>query len=308
MRKDGVRVKNADPMYTVAPYIMDKRYDAMNMITLDIPAEPMKSYLNDKRKEGVNISHLALILAAYTRTIAEFPSLNRFIVNKKIYERNEIAVGMVVLKGGKMDNGTMAKMYFEPTDDIFAVNAKIEKFVEENRESPENNSTEKLIKFLLSAPGVLNVGVRIFKFLDKYGLLPRAIIEASPFHTTFVISNLASIRTNHIYHHCYEFGTTSVIMTMGNAREVAKRKGGEITFEKCIPLGVVMDERICSGSYFALAFRKFRNYLEDPTTLEGPPKVVNAEVEKVGKGKFRFIKNTDSTKPSPETEQEVASV
>ena len=203
MRKDGVRVKGADPMYTVAPYIMDKRYDAMNMITLDIPAEPMKSYLNEKRKEGVNISHLALFLAAYTRTIAEFPSLNRFIVNKKIYARNEIAVGMVVLKGGKMDHGTMSKMYFEPTDDIFAINSKIEKFVEENRETPENNSTEKLISFLLSAPGVLNIGVRAFKFMDKYGLLPRSIIEASPFHTTFVVSNLASIRTNHIYHHIY---------------------------------------------------------------------------------------------------------
>ena len=265
MRKDGVRVKGADPMYTVAPYIMDKRYDAMNMITLDIPAEPMKNYLNEKRKEGVNISHLALFLAAYTRTIAEFPSLNRFIVNKKIYARNEIAVGMVVLKGGK-----------------------------------------KLIKVLLSAPGVLNIGVRIFKFMDKYGLLPRSIIEASPFHTTFVVSNLASIRTNHIYHHCYEFGTTSVIMTMGNAREVAKRKGGEIKFEKCIPLGVVMDERICSGSYFALAFRKFRNYLEDPTTLEGPPKVLNVEVEKVKKGKFKFIRNAEAT--SAETEEEVATV
>ncbi len=306
MRKDGVRVKGADPMYTVAPYIMDKRYDAMNMITLDIPAEPMKSYLNEKRKEGINISHLALFLAAYTRTIAEFPSLNRFIVNKKIYARNEIAVGMVVLKGGKMDHGTMSKMYFEPTDDIFQINAKIEKFVEENRETPENNSTEKLIKVLLSAPGVLNVGVRVFKFMDKFGLLPRSIIEASPFHTSFVVSNLASIRTNHIYHHCYEFGTTSVIMTMGNAREVAKRRGGEIKFEKCIPLGVVMDERICSGSYFALAFRKFRNYLEDPTTLEGPPKVLNIEVEKTQKGKYKFIRNAEAD--SAETEEEVATV
>ena len=49
-------------------------------------------------------------------------------MNKKIYARNEIAVGMVVLKGGKMDHGTMAKMYFEPTDDIFTITEKIEKF------------------------------------------------------------------------------------------------------------------------------------------------------------------------------------
>ena len=54
------------------------------------------------------------------------------------------------------------------------------------------------------------------------------------------ITNLASIRTNHIYHHCYEFGTTSVFMAMGNTREVPKRKGDEIVFEKCMPIGVTM--------------------------------------------------------------------
>ena len=44
MRPDGKRVKNADPMYTIVPYIMVKRYDAMNMITVDIPVEPMQTY------------------------------------------------------------------------------------------------------------------------------------------------------------------------------------------------------------------------------------------------------------------------
>ena len=85
------------------------------------------------------------------------------------------------------------------------------------------------------------------------------------------ITNLASIRTNHIYHHCYEFGTTSVFLAMGNTREVPKRKGSEIVFEKCMPIGVTMDERIASGSYFALAFRKMRAYLRDPRLLEVPP-------------------------------------
>ena len=32
-----------------------------------------------------------------------------------------------------------------------------------------------------------------------------------------------------------------------------------------------MDERICSGSYFAKAFRVFKNYLANPELLETPP-------------------------------------
>ena len=42
MRKDGKRVKNAEPMYAIVPYILEKRYDAMNMIELDFPVAPMQ--------------------------------------------------------------------------------------------------------------------------------------------------------------------------------------------------------------------------------------------------------------------------
>lgn len=277
MRADGKRLKNADPMYTVAAYIMNKRVDSMNMITIDIPVEPIQNYLNEKRKEGINISHMAVVLAAYVRTLTEYPELNRFVVNKKIYQRNEIAVGMVVLKSGSSD-GTMSKMYFKPEDTIFDINNTINTYVEDNREAPENNGTEKMIKLLLSVPGVLPLGVGLFKWLDKHNLLPKKIIDVSPFHMSLGITNLASIRTNHIYHHCYEFGTTSVFMAMGNTREVPKRKGGEIVFEKCMPIGVTMDERICSGSHFAIAFRRMKQYLRDPKQLELPPKVMNLEL------------------------------
>lgn len=277
MRADGRRLKNTDPMYTVAAYIMNRRVDSMNMVTLDIPYDPIQNYLNEKRKQGMALSHMGVIIAAYLRTAAEFPLLNRFIMNCKPYARNEFSVAMVVLKSGELDNGTMSKMYFEMTDTVFDVNNKIDKYVTENRETPEKNGTEKMIKILLGTPGVLRVGVGLFRFMDKHGLLPKKLIDASPFHNSLCISNLASIRTNHIYHHCYEFGTTSVFITMGNLREVPKRHSGEIVFERCIPLGVVMDERICSGGYFALAFRRMKQYLRKPELLESPPEVVNED-------------------------------
>jgi len=274
MRADGKRLKKVDPMYTVASYIMSSRSDAMNMITLDIPYDPIQDYLNKKRKEENNISHMAVIISAYLRTVAEFPELNRFIVNSKAYARNEYAVAMVVLSGAKNDQGTMSKMYFDINDTIFDINKKINDYVEANRETPEKNGTEKIIKFLLSVPGLCRFGVGLFKILDRYGLLPKFIIDMSPFHNSLCISNLISIRTNLIYHHCYNFGTTSVFITMGNLREVPKKKGEEIFLERSIPLGVVMDERICSGSYFAHAFRKMKKYLKNPELLELPPEKV----------------------------------
>ena len=60
--------------------------------------------------------------------------------------------------------------------------------------------------------------------------------------------------------------------------EIAVRKGNEITFVRSLPIGVTMDERICSGSYFASAFKALKKYLTNPQLLEVPPeKVVEDE-------------------------------
>ena len=277
MRRDGKKIKVEHVEYALTPHIMPDRCDAMNMCEVDVPVKPMQDYLNAKRKEGHKISHLALIMAAYVRLIGEFPELNRFIVNKKVYARNELIVGMVVLKAGKMDNGTMSKVNFDPADTVFDVNRKITEYIEINRQDGDN-STDKLAKFLLKIPGLLRFGVNLLKWMDKHGWLPRAIIDASPFHATMSITNLASIRTQHVYHHVYNFGTTSVFLAMGKTREVARQNdNGEIYLEKCMPIGIVMDERICSGSYYASAFKKFLKYLEKPELLEikpDPEKVV----------------------------------
>ena len=271
MRRDGKKIKVESVEYALTPHVMPNRNDALNMIEVDIPVQPMQDYLNAKRKEGKKYSHLAIIIAAYVRILGEFPQMNRFIVNRKVYARNEINVGMVVLKAGQMDNGTMSKVNFAPEDTIDEVNRKMTEYIESNR-AEGDNSTDKLCKILLSVPFLLRYGFNILRWADKHGLLPRSILDASPFHASMSITNLASIRTNHIFHHIYNFGTTGVFIAMGNTREVPKRKvDGEIYFEKCIPLGIVMDERICSGSYFALAFRQFRKYMTNPELLEKAP-------------------------------------
>lgn len=277
MRADGRRIKTMQPMYQVAAHIMHLRNDSMNMIEIDLEHEPMHKYLNEKRKQGEHFSHLSLIIAAFIRTVAEYPFLNRFVVNKRIYARNELAVGMVVLKPGDYE-GTMNKMYFQPSDTIYDVQETVDKYVSENRESGDTNSTDKLIRTLLSIPGLCRVGVCLFKWMDKHGLLPKSIIQASPFHCSMTITNLASIRTNYIYHHIYNFGTTSMLMAMGNSREVPVRRRGEIEFVKSIPLGIVMDERIASGSHYALAFKRFEYYLKNPHLLETPPETVKEDI------------------------------
>jgi hypothetical protein len=277
LRSDGKRVKNTEPMYALIPYIMPQRYDALNSVTVHLPYRPIHDYLVKKRKEGVRLSHMSLIIAAYLRCAAEYPLLNRFIMKKKIYAHNDFTVSMVVLRPGDMD-GTMTKVALEMTDTIFDVNRKIMEFLEQNKAAQETNATDTLMSRLLAVPGLVSAGVGLIKFADRHGLLPKKLIDASPFHCSLLISNLASIRTNHIYHHIYEFGTAGVFITMGNSIEKPEYDAnGVVQLNRYIPCGVVMDERICSGSYFARVFRRLQQYLNDPSLLELPPRVVTED-------------------------------
>ena len=280
MRADGKIVKNVDPMYKIAPYFMRERSDAQNMITVTVPYENIHEYVMETRKKGHKISHMSVVLAAFVRIISEYPELNRFVVNSKIYARNELSVGMVVLRPGDAD-ASMSKIKFDLADTIFDVNNKVTSYIEANNKVDSSNSLDKLLNAFLSIPSFFIRGLmNLLRWFDKIGCLPKAVIDASPFHNSFVITNLASIRTNHIYHHVYSFGTNSMVVAMGNNIETTKaKKDGTLYLQKEIPFGIVMDERIASGSYFAKAFAKMQSYLKNPTLLETPPETIKVDYE-----------------------------
>ena len=156
MRSDGKRVIHDDPMYHLVPYFLTKRYDAMNMVTLDIPELPLRTYMNAKRREGKQVSHLALILTAYLHTVEKYPALNRFIVGKKIYQHNDMTVSMVVLKPGT-DMDTMSKIHLDFNDDVFDVQRKITDYIDQNRQLGEANGLDALMNKLVKHTGLLSI-------------------------------------------------------------------------------------------------------------------------------------------------------
>lgn len=197
-RKDGTRYRGADMLYTIVPFIMVKRSDACNALTVHLPYNSMHDYIAAKRAQGVNLSYMTLFIAAYVRTVAKYPALNRFIVNKRIYSRNSLTVAMVVQRADGAE-GTMSKLDFELTDTVFDVNRKIMEFVNGNREE-DTNDTDGIMRRLTGLMWLMPFAIGLLKWADKHGLLPKAVLKASPFHASMVISNLASIRTNHIYY------------------------------------------------------------------------------------------------------------
>ena len=268
MRPDGKRVKNASAIVQAIPYIMPKRYDAQNFITEYADMEILRDYINSKRKEHINIPYMVLVIAAYFKAYQENPKVNRFIMNRKIYQRNHFCVSFVILKtraDGTPDETTI-KLYLEDGDDVFSINEKFQTLVAKNQQSVVNNNTDKFASFMFSLPLLPRLVIGLANVLDHWGLLPRFVIDLSPFHTSLFITNLASINTSNIYHHCYEFGTTGVFIAMG--KPVPNFMEGKFD-EKLIPLSVVLDERICTGHEYARFWQSLRRYLRHPELLEG---------------------------------------
>ena len=268
MRPDGTRVKDIPPIVAAIPYIMPKRYDAQNTITEYIDEELVKSYIREKRRGGVRINHMALLIAAYYRAVLYNPKLNYFVMNSRIYERNHFCVSFVILKklpDGRPDETTL-KIYLTPEDTIFSIQQKITDAIDANTATEHKNSTDKFARMMFSVPGLPKFVVWLAYHLDKHGLLPRKIIDLSPFHTSLFITNLASINTSYIFHHCYEFGTTSVFICMG--KPVPDPHAPAESRKKRMPLGVVMDERIATGIAYSRFFAAFERYLKKPELLE----------------------------------------
>ena len=272
-RADGYRVRSNDAMYELVPYIMPYRYDASNSVTVDIDLDLMQDYIRKCRKKGINMSHMSIIIAGALRIASQNPFLNRFVMNRKIYARNHFCVSFVTLQPGKTSD-TVNKLYFNLDDDIFTVNRKVQEAIERTQQPTSQNALDKLMASLLRIPFLVGAAVGVLKFIDKYFTLPFSIINASPFHTSLFITNLASIRTNAIYHHLYEFGTTGIFISMGQPEKKVEKNGETVEETKIMPLGIVTDERIANGHYYGRCFRELNRYYRNPELLEIPPEQV----------------------------------
>ena len=269
MRPDGTRVKGLTPIVQALPYIMPRRFDAQNWATDYIDEEILKTYIRQKRKEGRHVTHMSLLIAAYYKAALENPKVNYFVMNRRIYKRNHFCVSFVVLKtraDGTPDE-TVVKIYLNPEDDLFIISERIREIVDRNLKAEHNNNTDKFAHWAFSVPGLARTVFKLAYGLDQIGLLPRKIIDLSPFHTSMFITNLASINTRFIYHHCYEFGTTGVFVCMGKPVPDPNAPAG--SRKKQLPLGVVMDERIATGIEYSRFFAAFERYLKKPELLEG---------------------------------------
>lgn len=275
LRSDGKKIKNIDPLMKLTPHIMPERNDAMVMSVYDIDCAGMDAYIFKRRKDGVRVNYMDITIASMVRVMAQRPRLNRFIMNGRVFRRNEIQISFTIKKALKDGaDETVVKLTFKGTETIDEVKAMIDEEVLKNSTVSSVNDADKLAKIFTIVPNfMIKFLVWSIKFLDKHGMLPKSILNVSPFHTTLYLTNMKSIKMNYVLHHIYNFGTTSMFLSMGKEKYVPTVIDPEekiFGVKKLFQLGCTIDERICDGLYFGNSIREFQRVMEHPEVLETP--------------------------------------
>lgn len=282
-RYDGYRVRVKDPLFDVIPHIMRSRLDSQVFFEEQIDITGLREFIVENRKDIPNLSMYHLMVAALIRTMVQRPRLNRFVSGRKIYARNYLRASLAVKKSRDIDaEESIVMPEFEPTDTLADIARKFNEEVTEAKKQDDDtkgNKTEILVFFVNLLPGFLKKFlVWTVRNLDAIGKMPKVINRASPFHSSVFVTNVGSIGLNSIYHHLYEFGTTSIFLAIGKKEVVRElQSDGTVISKNVIKTRFVLDERICDGYYFASSIKLFKQYIKKPKLLLEPPEYISED-------------------------------
>lgn len=281
-RKEGRLLRSLPAFAKFVPFIMPTRNDACNQYEESFEVSDVDRRLRKLRVDGnKGIGILHFIIAAYIRGVSMLPGMNRFVVGRRIYARDNIEVVMTVKRSLAIDaTETTIKVVFEPTDTIFDVYRKMNEKIDEIKTVEGNNNTEDVAEAMCKAPRfLLRFALTILRIMDYFGWLPQSLLDASPFHGSMIITDLGSLRIGPIYHHIYNFGTLPVFISFGAKRHAYELdRHGNMVDRKYVDCKFVMDERTVDGHYYAQFLQAFRYICQHPEIVETPPTKVVEDV------------------------------
>ena len=268
-RRDGVKLRT-NGFSKIWYYMKPKRSENEVHILKDIDVTNLVNYYSDKKNVNKDITYFHLFGTAIAKVIYNKPLLNRFVVNGNHYDRNEVTLAFVA-KTQFTDNANelFTVMRVDNSDNVDSISKKIVGDVKKIR-SNQGSSTDDFMDKMGNLPRFLvRFIVWIVRILDNHDLLPKSLTNGSIYHSSVLLSNLGSIHCDGIYHNLTNFGTNSIVVTIGEIKESAIVVNGKIEKRYVCQFGITLDERIADGVYFAKCVNLLSDILNNPSLLEG---------------------------------------
>jgi hypothetical protein len=229
--------------------MLPKRQDAVIYSTMHIHSPMLRESL--KRQD---LRFFPYVLYACVKTAQRHPVLKRFVMGSRFYTHKHLWISTVI-KTDKSDEDSNAfvKLNFDDADTPSAVQAVLDRAISATRQG-SSHGANGLMSALSLIPGfVFKLVLWNAQKLDNVDLLPNALIREDPLHTALIIANLGSIDGEAVHHHLFNWGTCSVVLTLG-----------KLTEEGHVDIGIAVDERIAEGIGFFNAMDTFKAILEHP--------------------------------------------
>lgn len=272
-RNDGKLVKDEDSLIRIMPYIMRGRNESVIYFARSYDVEAIQEFIRDKRAEGKRITLFNIIVAAMLQTIYRRPKINRFVAGRRLYEHNDISI-LYAVKTRMTDDAleSIAKVKLNPSDTIYDVAERMQNNINMIKDD-QLKTDDKLIRFVVKLPrSFLQFALWIVRLMDFYGIMPKALMEATPLYSSMYISHLGSVGADAPFHHLYEFGTTSIFITIGRVYDAPyKGKDNQVEWRQTVDLKFSIDERICDGFYLIKSLKVFDKFMQNPADLEHSP-------------------------------------
>lgn len=274
-RRDGRWVK-VPGLQTVMALLMPNRTDCEVCLYDTIDCTEVLKFIN-KCNEGKTDEKMTLfhcVITCLSRMVYERPLMNRFVQGGRTYERYDITSSFVC-KRRFTDHAEEALMVLkaEEDDTVYSISGRIIGDVKETRKSEKSSGgiDEVLDKFAKIPRIFLIPIIRIIRWLDFWGLCPDAITTGDPNYTTMLISNLGSIKCPAVYHHLNNYGTNSIMITIGTIhKEELIMPDGSKEIRDVVDIAATLDERIADGFYFARSLKLIKHIFANPELLEKP--------------------------------------
>ncbi len=263
------RVRERGSIAAFFPYLSRTRAESVVYFTKQLDITNASEFLNELKRKGKSISLFSLIVMGIARTFEKRPMLNRFVLGRRLYQREIFDVSYVI-KRNLTDAGEelLTTVKIENGESLDEISAKMNQTKTTMRESKDSGLGNLLDLFGGLPRPLMSFVFAIVRWLDFRGRVPAFIRNELPFYCSVFISNLGSIGVDAPYHHLYELGTTSFFLAIGKAvMQPVVTKEGVVEIRKIVNLNITVDERICDGYYLARSLDRFLKFMEHPTEV-----------------------------------------
>ena len=275
-RRDARWIREIDGFHAIMPHLMPKRTDSEVYLSAKMDVTDALRYIAEKNagEEEYKATLFHCFIMAIARTVHMRPLLNRYISGRRFYARHAITMGFAVKKRFEDHSEetlmvTEAKEDWTLTDVTHKVVGKVHT-IRTEKSFGLDNTLDTLKK--LPRP-LMMFAMWVFRVLDFYGKMPKALTEEDPNYSTVFLTNLGSIKCPSVYHHLNNYGTNSIMVAIGTIhKEEVFQPDGSRQVRDIVDVGVTLDERIADGFYFGRSWKLVQHLLSHPELLERPLK------------------------------------